>query len=76
MSQHLSSREVSQWMMGERTPQRERHVRHCPECGAELARMEAALALFIAILNREWARLRPARSQTARGIPRSTRCRR
>jgi hypothetical protein len=46
MSQHLSSREVSQWMIGERTPQQEQHVRQCPECGAELARMEAALGLF------------------------------
>ena len=43
MSQHLSSREVSQWMIGERTPQQEQHVRQCSECGAELARMEAAL---------------------------------
>jgi len=46
MSRHLSSREVSQWMIGERTPQQEQHVRQCPECGAEVARMEAALALF------------------------------
>ena len=46
MSQHLSSREVSQWMIGERTPQQEQHVCQCPECGAELARLEAALALF------------------------------
>ena len=46
MSQHLSSQEISQWMTGERTPQQEQHVRECPECGAELARMEAALALF------------------------------
>ena len=46
MSQHLSSPEVSQWMIGERTPQQEQHVRQCPECGAELARMEAAVALF------------------------------
>ena len=46
MSRHLSSPEVSQWMIGERTPQQERHVCQCPECGAELARMEAALALF------------------------------
>ena len=46
MSQHLSSRQVSQWMIGERTPQQEQHVRQCPECGAELARMEAALGLF------------------------------
>jgi hypothetical protein len=46
MSQHLSSQEVSQWMIGERTPQQEQHVRQCSECGAELARMEAALGLF------------------------------
>ena len=46
MSRHLSSREVSQWMIGERTPQQEQHVRQCPECGAEVASMEAALALF------------------------------
>ena len=46
MNQHLSSREISQWMMGERTPQQEQHVRQCPECGAEVTRMEAALALF------------------------------
>ena len=46
MSQHLSSREISQWMIGERTPQQEQHVRECSECGAELARLEASLALF------------------------------
>jgi hypothetical protein len=46
MSQHLSSREISQWMIGERTPQQERHVGECSECGAEVARMEAALGLF------------------------------
>jgi hypothetical protein len=46
MSQHLSARQISQWMIGERTPQQERHVRECLECGAELARMEAALGLF------------------------------
>ena len=46
MSQHLSSQEISQWMIGERTPQQEQHVRQCSQCGAELARMEAALALF------------------------------
>jgi len=40
------SPEVSQWMIGERTPQQEQHVRQCPECGAELARMEAALGCF------------------------------
>jgi hypothetical protein len=46
MSQHLSERQISLWMIGERTPQQEQHVRECPECGAELARLEASLALF------------------------------
>ena len=46
MSQHLSSQEISQWMIGERTPQQEQHVRQCSQCGAELDRLEAALALF------------------------------
>ena len=46
MSQHLSAQQISQWMIGERTPQQEQHVRQCSQCGAELARLEAALALF------------------------------
>ena len=46
MSRHLSSGEISQWMIGERTPQLEQHVRQCSECGAEVARLEASLALF------------------------------
>jgi hypothetical protein len=46
MSQHLSARQISLWMIGERAPQQEQHVRECPECGAELARLEASLALF------------------------------
>jgi len=54
MSRHLSSPEVSQWMIGERTPQQEQHVRQCPECAAELARMEAALALFRGSV-RDWS---------------------
>jgi hypothetical protein len=54
MSQHLSSQEISRWMMGERTPQQEQHVRQCPQCGAELARMEAALALFRGSV-RQWS---------------------
>jgi len=46
MSPHLSEREISLWMVGERTPQQEQHVRECSECSAELARLEASLALF------------------------------
>jgi hypothetical protein len=46
MSQHLSAQQISQWMIGERTPLEEQHVRECPACGAELARLEGSLELF------------------------------
>jgi hypothetical protein len=46
MNQHLSSRQISSWLMGERTPQAEEHVRGCEQCRAEVARAEAALGLF------------------------------
>jgi hypothetical protein len=54
MSQHLSSQEISRWMIGERTPQQEQHVRQCSQCGAELDRLEAALALFRGSV-RQWS---------------------
>ena len=46
MNRHLSSRQFSQWMIGEHTPREEHHVRECPECGAELARLESSLSIF------------------------------
>jgi hypothetical protein len=54
MSQHLSSQEISRWMMGERTAQQEQHVGECSECGAEVARMETALGLFRGSV-RQWS---------------------
>jgi hypothetical protein len=54
MSQHLSSERISMWMIGERTPEEEQHIRECPDCAAELARLETALALFRGSL-RQWS---------------------
>jgi hypothetical protein len=54
MNRHLSSRQISRWMIGEHTPQEERHVRECPECNAELARLEASLSLFRGSV-RQWS---------------------
>ncbi|HYL72610.1 MAG TPA: hypothetical protein VEU96_00305 [Bryobacteraceae bacterium] len=54
MNQHLSSEQIARWMTGERTPADEQHARQCRECGAELARMQAALALFRGSV-REWS---------------------
>jgi hypothetical protein len=54
MIQHLSAEQISQWMMGERTPQLERHVAECDECRAELGQLETALAQFRGAV-REWS---------------------
>lgn len=54
MNQHLSSEQIARWMAGERTPSDEQHAGQCEECGAELARLEAALGLFRGSV-REWS---------------------
>lgn len=46
MSGHLSAEEIAKWMAGERTADAERHVRQCPRCGAEVARLEETLTQF------------------------------
>jgi len=46
MIEHLSAEEISQWMIGERTPPLEQHVAACAECRAELAQLESALVQF------------------------------
>jgi len=43
---HLSSEQISRWVMGEHGAPEEEHVRDCPECRAELARLESVLARF------------------------------
>jgi hypothetical protein len=46
MIEHLSAEQISQWMMGERTPQLLQHVTGCARCGAELQQLETALTQF------------------------------
>ena len=46
MSRHLSSEQISRWVMGEHGAFEEEHVRDCPECRAEVARLESVLAQF------------------------------
>jgi predicted anti-sigma-YlaC factor YlaD len=46
MSGHLSSEQISRWVMGEHGAPEEEHVRDCPECRAELARLESVLSQF------------------------------
>jgi len=54
MKRHLSDRQIASWMTGERTAGEEAHVRACAECGAEVARLESAVAAFRGSV-REWS---------------------
>lgn len=46
MSRHLSSEQISRWVMGEREAPEEEHVRDCTDCRTELSRLESVLAQF------------------------------
>jgi len=74
VNRHLSAEEIASWLIGERSPQLERHMSECPACFAEAARMEAALAEFRGAV-RDWSEGRvcsawrpQTRSKTARWL--------
>ncbi len=46
MNQHLSSEQVSKWMVGERTSEAVQHAFECSHCRAELDGLEKAFELF------------------------------
>jgi hypothetical protein len=46
MNGHLSSAQISEWILGSRTMEAERHIQDCTECRAEIARCESGLAAF------------------------------
>jgi hypothetical protein len=46
MNRHLSAEQISDWVIGQRTPEQEDHLRECPECAAEVEKIEAPIALF------------------------------
>jgi hypothetical protein len=51
-------------MAGERSAEQERHVRECSLCGAEVARLEGALAQFGGSV-REWSAAQPGAQSPA-----------
>ena len=46
MNQHLSSEQISNYLLDETTFEETAHARECAECRAELARLESSLLLF------------------------------
>jgi hypothetical protein len=43
---HLSSEQMSDWILGERTPDVERHLHACGQCDQEVVRLERGLLAF------------------------------
>ncbi len=43
---HLSSQEISSFLVGDLSPERETHTGHCAQCQARLARLEQSLSHF------------------------------
>jgi hypothetical protein len=50
MIEHLSAEQISQWMVGERTFELQRHVGECAACRDELEQLESALSHFRAAM--------------------------
>ncbi|MCX6620505.1 MAG: hypothetical protein NTY38_05415, partial [Acidobacteria bacterium] len=46
MNRHLTSRQISEWASGERSPEARQHVEDCPECRAGVTRLAEVLAGF------------------------------
>jgi protein TonB len=46
MTMHLSSQQISQYLVGDLTPAEEVHAHECSQCGARLARLESSLSHF------------------------------
>jgi hypothetical protein len=46
MSEHLSSEQITDWLIGERPAEAVQHARVCPECAAQVAQLSETLDMF------------------------------
>ena len=46
MNNHLTPEQISNWVIGERSPETQQHAGQCLECRAELDRLQDALTSF------------------------------
>ena len=73
MSTHLTSRQISEWIVGDRSREAELHIRTCSLCQEELSQFEASLKGFRSSV-RYWSEGQlppPALSQERRNPVRS-----
>ena len=70
MYRHLDSEDVDQWLVGERNPAAEDHLRDCAECRSEVARLESALTGFCDSAH-QWSARQPLSRPPAGWVARS-----
>ena len=46
MNQHLSSKQIVEWMIEDHTVEAERHVEECAECAAQVNALKESLGMF------------------------------
>ena len=67
---HLSSKQMSEWILGERKPELERHLEACSECHREIVGLQSGLQAFKQSVH-EWAAqpaaLQPSPAAARRG---------
>ncbi|MBV8897109.1 MAG: hypothetical protein JO051_11400 [Acidobacteriaceae bacterium] len=68
MSRHLSSNEISDWILKHRTVEAEQHLDACADCRAEVAAFETTLLLFRASAHTWTDRQLASETQTLRRI--------
>ncbi len=54
MSEHLSHDQISKWIMGQATPEEQRHGMECEQCSAELNRFRDRISTFRTAMH-EWS---------------------
>jgi hypothetical protein len=69
VNQHLSARQISEWLLGERAPMVDQHLRVCGECAEKLEQLEGSLTAFKGAV-RDWSEQHVRRMPEAVTIPR------
>ena len=72
MSEHLSSRQIAEWIIGDRTASEEMHVTGCAKCQREIESFEGSLALFSNSV-RDWSEQQRATGVGMSRVQRSAR---
>src|SRR4029077_18998322 len=69
LAHHLTSAQISKYLIGDGSPQETQHVLDCATCGGELARLESSFSQFRGSV-RHWS---DGRSVTDSAVPWSVR---